>query len=246
MGQKRILILVVMLILVSLQASAATVFGTIYDFSLKQTENVRVSINTTPQQQLIAVNGRYSFNVAPGDYTIYAEQFGFGKVVSTASEEITIKDEGSYIRDIILFPYFEQEMFNETDSLTIENVSRDTDTANKAIIVLLVFIVLLLIFILFRIKKVLASLKGTLFYKKKEHKKEKINEPEPKKSEILPKDIQEIVDFIKSQENRVTQKEIRKQFSKSEAKISLLIADLEKRGLVEKIKKGRGNIVILK
>ena len=64
--------------------------------------------------------------------------------------------------------------------------------------------------------------------------------------QALPNDLQEIVDFIKSKENRVTQKDIRKQFPQSEAKISLLIADLEKRGLVEKIKKGRGNIVILK
>src|SRR3989344_6477183 len=119
MRQKGILILVVMLICVSLQVSAATVFGTIYDFSLKQAENVRVSINTTPQQQLIAVNGRYSFNVAPGDYTIDAEHIEFGKVTSTASEEITIKDEGSYIRDIILFPYFEAT--NGSD-ITIEEI----------------------------------------------------------------------------------------------------------------------------
>src|SRR3989344_9074328 len=246
MRQKGILILVVMLICVSLQVSAATVFGTIYDFSLKQAENVRVSINTTPQQQLIAVNGRYSFNVAPGDYAIYAEQLGFGKIVSTAFEEITIKDEGSYIRDIILFPYFEEELLNETDSLTIEDIS-ETSAANKAIIILLVFIVLLLMFIVFRMKKVMTSLKGTLFreeHKVVKHKEEKKNEP--KESETLPKDLQEIVDFIKSQENRVKQKEIRKQFPKSEAKISLLIADLEKRGLVEKIKKGRGNIIILK
>ena len=32
----------------------------------------------------------------------------------------------------------------------------------------------------------------------------------------------------------------------SEAKISLMIAELEHKGLVEKIKKGRGNIVVLK
>lgn len=250
MRQKRIsslLVGLILLLLLSLQASAATVYGTIYDFSLKQTENVRVSINTTPQQQLIAVNGRYSFNVAPGDYTIYVEQLGFGKIVSTASEEITIKDEGSYIRDIILFPYFEEEIFNESDALTVEDVSQDRDETNTAIIILLVFIVLLLMFILFRMKKVMTSLKRALF--SKEHKEEKHKEEkkkDPKESETLPKDLQEIVDFITSQENRVTQKDIRKQFPKSEAKISLLIADLEKRGLVEKVKRGRGNIIILK
>ncbi|MHC1584962.1 MAG: helix-turn-helix transcriptional regulator, partial [Candidatus Syntropharchaeia archaeon] len=33
--------------------------------------------------------------------------------------------------------------------------------------------------------------------------------------------------------------------SLSEAKISLMITDLENRGLVTKIKKGRGNVIIL-
>ena len=231
-----------LLILWSFQASAATVFGTIYDFSLQQTENVRVSINTTPEQQLIAVNGRYSFNVPQGDYTLYAEKLEFGKIVSSASEEVTIQEEGTYIRDIVLFPYF--EIINETEAITVEDVQRDTPT-NTLVIALLILIAFLLIFILFRMKKVLSSIRAMMFHTKEGEKKENVKKQIADK-QALPNDLQEIVDFIKSKENRVTQKDIRKQFPQSEAKISLLIADLEKRGLVEKIKKGRGNIVILK
>ncbi|MGM0771995.1 MAG: helix-turn-helix transcriptional regulator, partial [Halobacteriota archaeon] len=33
--------------------------------------------------------------------------------------------------------------------------------------------------------------------------------------------------------------------SYSEAKVSLIVSDLENRGLVEKFKKGRGNIIII-
>ena len=45
---------------------------------------------------------------------------------------------------------------------------------------------------------------------------------------------------------RLTQKEIRKDIPLSEAKISLIISEMEHKGLVEKIKKGRGNIIVLK
>ena len=60
--------------------------------------------------------------------------------------------------------------------------------------------------------------------------------------EILPGDL----DFIKKQGGRTTQKEIRKNFPMSEAKISLIITELEHRGKIEKIKRGRSNIIILK
>jgi uncharacterized membrane protein len=65
----------------------------------------------------------------------------------------------------------------------------------------------------------------------------------PKKQ--IPEDLEEIYNFIKKQK-RTTQKELRKQFPLSEAKISLMVSDLEQRNLIKKIKKGRGNIIIIK
>ncbi|MBW3003954.1 hypothetical protein KY337_05290, partial [Candidatus Woesearchaeota archaeon] len=55
-----------------------------------------------------------------------------------------------------------------------------------------------------------------------------------------------VLEFIKQREGRVTQKEIRKEFPSSEAKISLVLTELQQKGRIEKIKKGRGNIIILK
>ena len=52
--------------------------------------------------------------------------------------------------------------------------------------------------------------------------------------------------MIRKEGGRATQKDIRKQIPLSEAKISLMLAELEHKGVVEKIKKGRGNIIILK
>lgn len=61
----------------------------------------------------------------------------------------------------------------------------------------------------------------------------------------LPSDLQEVLDIIRSGGGRITQKELRSKLSYSEAKVSLVVSDLENRGLVEKFKKGRGNIIII-
>ena len=44
----------------------------------------------------------------------------------------------------------------------------------------------------------------------------------------------------------MTQKDLRARLNCSEAKVSLMITDLEDRGLVHKVKKGRGNIILLR
>jgi len=72
-----------------------------------------------------------------------------------------------------------------------------------------------------------------------------------KKKEIITlevggDDLKKVVDIIKKAGGRTTQKDLRKELLLSEAKISLMIAELEEKGKVQKIKKGRGNIIILK
>ena len=55
----------------------------------------------------------------------------------------------------------------------------------------------------------------------------------------------QVMDIIQK-EQRITQRDLRKQIPLSEAKISLLLTDLEHQGRIEKIKKGRGNILVYK
>jgi uncharacterized membrane protein len=50
---------------------------------------------------------------------------------------------------------------------------------------------------------------------------------------------------VRSEGGRTTQKDLRRAIPYSEAKISLMIAELESQGKLKKIKKGRGNIIIL-
>jgi uncharacterized membrane protein len=54
-----------------------------------------------------------------------------------------------------------------------------------------------------------------------------------------------VLELIKKKK-RLTQKEIRREVPMSEAKISLVLAELEDQGKIKKIRKGRGNIIVLK
>ncbi|MDP2750920.1 MAG: winged helix-turn-helix transcriptional regulator [Nanoarchaeota archaeon] len=70
-------------------------------------------------------------------------------------------------------------------------------------------------------------------------------EEQEAKHEIRVTDLEKILEILKKNDGRATQKEIRKEIPLSEAKISLMITDLEAKGKIRKIKKGRGNIIIL-
>jgi len=263
MKGKRIGLLVFFCIMLTNIASAATIYGTIYDFELNRAESIRVSINTAPGQQIIAVNGRYTFTVPEGAYTIEAEQQSNGQITAEASENITIETEGSYVRDIILFPVIEEE---EIDNTTIDDIFNDEQQPSDILIWFAIGATIIVLLVLaYRVNKLLKRISQTINDRievktepatteiKQEIDAKKDTQPSQSpveqvtaSKEALPDELQQVIDFLKSQDGRSTQKDIRKQFPQSEAKISLMIADLENRKLVEKIKKGRGNIVILR
>ena len=60
----------------------------------------------------------------------------------------------------------------------------------------------------------------------------------------LPEDLRNLYDTILKMGGRTTQKDVRKKMAHSEAKVSLMLDDLEDRALIKKIKKGRSNIII--
>ena len=80
-----------------------------------------------------------------------------------------------------------------------------------------------------------------LFILKRRKPKIEAKEKEPERT-----DLDNLIKIIKDNGGRITQKELRKHFPLSEAKVSLMITELESKGKIEKIKKGRGNIIILK
>ena len=61
----------------------------------------------------------------------------------------------------------------------------------------------------------------------------------------LSEDQLEILDVIRSRRGKISQKDLRRRLEYSEVKVSLLLSELEKRGLIKKLKHGRENIVVL-
>lgn len=206
---------------------AATVHGDIYDLSLERVHDAIVNVNSTPEQVFVAVNGSYSFDLPPGDYVIKASY----KNESFDEQNVTVTEEtGDFVIDLILFPNLEEErgVFEEQNASNTSIIEETTQPANPAsgawaYLVVLAFIVLVGV--------------GAYFY---------INKLKPlPQEEELSEDLKRLMEAIKKQGGRATQKELRKEIPVSEAKMSLMIAELEAKGVVKKIKKGRGNIIIL-
>lgn len=199
----------------------AIIQGGIYDFSLEKIENIIIEINTSPPQRQVAIDGSYSFEVSPGAYVMTARTIE-NEVL--AREEITIIREGKYTVDIIAFIDLNELEDSELDI----DPSLDTEEKNRTLVIAITIIILLLV--------VMAVF---LIYKKK--KKPKKEEPILDGNDLKKK----VLDIIVKEDGRTTQREIRKLFPYSEAKISLVLTELESEGKIRKIKKGRSNVIIL-
>lgn len=206
------------LILLSLSqiAFADTIYGKVYRWDTLEPIKAVVSIKNGVEQRVVAVDGSYSFEVEPGNYVIIARS---GELV--AVENVTVK--GKVLLDLILFPEIEIVEPLEMPEILEAN---EEDYSWIAIVISLAGI----IFIYILKKKYLKKDSG------------KVSE----QIEVIPEDLRAVLELIKAEGGRITQKELRKKLGYSEARISLIIADLERRGLVEKVKKGRGNIIFLK
>lgn len=215
------IILSLFIFLVVLQSTlAATIYGTIYDSSLTKATPVKISIDTIPGQFMISKDSDYSFEVSAGTYTLIAEQYLYKEKIAEMQEEITVTNEGIYRLDLILFPIFEEFDVHETDFIT-ESLD-ELSQKNFRLLYITISLLLITITLVF------------FFLTKKKKKKVPITS-----------DLNQLYQFIKKQK-RTTQKEIRKNFPLSEAKISLMITDLESQDKIKKIKKGRGNVIIIK
>ncbi|ADC64854.1 conserved hypothetical protein [Ferroglobus placidus DSM 10642] len=204
-------------------SSAAIIEGKVYSWeNFEPLSNVIVEINTTPEQKILSKDGSYSFNVTPGSYKIVAKYYEDGELVMMAEENVTVVKEGVYRIDLLLVPVIEIEE-PKLGNITFEEVEvkEEKDVT--------IYYSLLL-------------LAAPIFYfalRMKRAKEEEIREE-------LPEDLKRVVEEIKAAGGRITQKELRERLGVSEAKLSLMLADLERRGIIEKYKKGRGNVIFLK
>lgn len=237
----KLLLLLFVLVLGATAVEAARIYGTVYNIELDAVKNARVEINTQPKQVYVATDGTYAFTVPAGSYTLTARVIKNGTTTAFASEQVTVAKDGNYVLDLIVFPDFEDDILNTTDDINLDEAQFDEPHWTEFTIVAFLLALAIVAVILWQRRA-----QQHVTHETQEHK------PEPTKEIVatLPAterdDAKEVVDFIKSQGGRTTQKDIRKHSSLSEAKISLIITELEHKGIIEKIKKGRGNVIVLK
>jgi len=227
MTAKSIIFPVMLLLIFSIpNAYAATVQGNIYDMDLNLAKDAIVKVNSIPEQTYVAKDGSFSFTLPIGNYVIKASyQSDYRKYIS--QQNITIKEDGDYISDMILFPDINEEEMLLDEEIDLSNIYTEEQN-NK-------FWIYIILIVAFSILGVIIY----LFLKKRKRRRKRniaIEGEDP---------TEEVINFIKKNDGRVTQKDIRKQFPVSEAKISLIISELEEKGLIKKIKRGKGNIIIL-
>ena len=206
----------------------ATIYGTIYDLSLNKVNNVIVEVNSDPRQRIVALDGTYELEIPIGQYKIEASYQNNGDMMKT-EENITVIDDGIYILDLFLYPYFDEEDLFEGLELDIDNPYADKKEFS------MVWLLAPLAILMFVFLIILVKVNTRILKKEVEEEMHMIDD-----------DLKKIMKLIRKNKGRLTQKEIRKEFPLSEAKVSLMIAELESLGKIKKIKKGRGNIILLK
>lgn len=257
LGWRAILLMLVLLTTIQV-AEAAVIHGTVYSWeTLEPLPKTEIIINTTPEQHMISEDGKYRINLSKGTYSLEAVYYQQGRVEMYAQKNITIEQQGEYKIDLVLFPplsdispevpedlNFSVDEENETREVVGDGGGGDGD--------LKLLIPLVIIFC------VVAAASAFMVVRKKRFSGEiGLSESAPEIFEEftpseavdvgdLPEDLQEVLSIIRKEGGRITQKNLRRKMGYSEAKMSLVIADLERRDIVEKVKKGRGNIIFLK
>jgi uncharacterized membrane protein len=233
MSNLKILVFLISFTLIPV-ADASVIHGKVFSWeTLEPINGVIVEINTTPVQKKVTENGSYIFDsVPPGNYTIRAV-YKTEKEYLYAEENITIVTEGRYVIDLILFPEI-----NIPDIQDIEMVEFDIGDVGGWNYFILIPIPVIIAFAVL------------LIYLRRSRVDEIEFQEEPDLEangiESLPDDLREVVEILIRNDGRISQRDLRKKIGCSEAKMSLMVADLERRGIVEKVKKGRGNIIFLK
>ena len=113
---RKILYLFILLLFVNI-VQGATIRGSVYSFDLEERNNTIISVNSEPLQTIVSKDGTYSFDLDLGSYVIGASYYDEGGLKETTKESIEIKKQGTFILDLILFPYLgdEEELLEDID-----------------------------------------------------------------------------------------------------------------------------------
>ncbi len=253
-------------------SASSVVHGNVYQWSSFDTmKNVEVVVNSVPVQKMVSVDGAYSFNLSKGTYAIIAVSGANTSDALYARENVTIdQDGGDYVIDLIMLPSTgvgDLSTFDENYTAVPPDEPGDSQGSSLLLIAGIVAIAIIAVaagaFLLMRRKKKAApaskaaepvAVPEAPFEEAVDQQPDMTESappsPVPSKPSVsdnyaLPDDLKEVIRIMEKHGGRMTQLDLRKSLPYSEAKVSLMISDLESRGIVKKIKKGRGNILIL-
>lgn len=232
------------------QDNTATVHGTIYDlWTFTPLENVWVKAlaDSTVQGSTPAADGTYSLTLPPGSYTIKAEYYSDSTAVYRAEENITLQENDNLLLDLIMFPTFEEPELSENYDPLPELEEEEGVGAELPWVAFVAVVVIVVVgVIIFYHRKILGLMREAKEEAPAPPPVKEAPAPPPVRVVGLPEDLKEVLDIVRESGGRINQLELRRKLPYSEAKVSLMISDLEDRDLIRKIKKGRGNIVVLK
>ncbi|WP_319506531.1 hypothetical protein [uncultured Methanolobus sp.] len=253
-----------------------TVHGVAYEWdTFNPLANAIIEVNTTPVQSIVAKYGIYSFELPRGTYCITASYYKGDQLIYYGEDVITILDEGNYVVDMLLLPCYSIIPVEEGFDFTKESSSVNLFTFSF-VMAFILFIVLIYHIrkrslteshvrhnmgdnVSVSPVKVSSAKEKDTYH---EHPKYQIQDTNSLHfnvhedghalkdtvyvAEPLSSQHQEIIDILKSHGGTISQRELRTFLDYSEGKVSVMLLDLEKRGELRKIRKGRGNILFLK
>ncbi len=216
----KLFLIIIIVIIFSLRVSSAEISGKSYSPELKLLKNVIVEINTQPKQ-IAVTDPSYSFTVSPGNYIIKAKYENNEEYY--LEENVTVSQDGKFSHDLILFYQLEDE---DMDLPEVDDLNLTPKTSKTWLI------------IIFLIAIIIGFFSKNVFKKNIEVKEQEI-------SQELKDDLKQVLEILKQNNGRINQKDLRKNLNLSEAKVSLMISELESLNKVKRIKKGRANVVVL-
>ncbi|VVB70814.1 Uncharacterised protein [uncultured archaeon] len=214
--------------LLFLSVEAVVLSGTIYDSDNDQVaKNILMKLEGTNSYQYFSTNGTFSINVTPGNYTVLLLDIVNNTLMRQGSESIFIEDDS--VNDFLIFPVesgYSQDYVNvsqlfDLPEATVDASSSSTSSSSNYLLLYLVILLLLsgiIAYFLFLKRKPILSTNNL----------------------VLSSEEQLIYNLIKK-EKIISQKELRKNVSFSEAKVSMVLSSLEEKGLLRRIKKGNAN-----
>lgn len=109
--------------------TTATIHGATYaGDTLEPLTDTIIDINSNPPQSIVAKNGTYSFELAPGDYVITARCYRNNTLIYSKETTLRITDNGVYVLDLLLrsTSVSQEEIIDKTNNL--DNVGSTEQT----------------------------------------------------------------------------------------------------------------------